>query len=464
MADNTTNWSDSAWDGRDWSQNQYDINPWATAGENQWGKSSESYNRFSHPVTANTTMAEPVAAEAISASAEPKIINAYWASDTNGTPVSVVDFNEDVHAPIVWALVQTKNMRWRSLDVILYSSDNAEGYPLLNKSGLVPNNDWLFIAFSSDELFSGWDKYSITVKDTDTQDVMYRSKHVLHLNPVKAVPYIMREKVKEHQDWILGLMFQNRWFEGPATIAPSQVQSFVDDFSLDWALTYSRADRTYKDALNPDKKGATGYWFNDACKKEIEKRILNLHSSGKIQLPANIDDTIEYGTFSKSIERQNEQGYYVPEFDYFYCQTRSCVLSPSIELLLDGFTGLDVSLGTFTFRFSPKGVITKTGEKAYKFYIIEVGIYIRDSFDFQDIRGAGNIDLGFDYKLDSEDSQWLGVWNPKTKYVGADANMGYWVNNRRYRDYQQRTELGQNFIVYSNVKVIPVNLEVAFTA
>ena len=54
-----------------------------------------------------------------------KIVNAYWASDIQGTPVETVDYNEDVQKTIAYAYFQTQNMSWQKFYVSLYSKEKS---------------------------------------------------------------------------------------------------------------------------------------------------------------------------------------------------------------------------------------------------------------------------------------------------------------------------------------------------
>jgi hypothetical protein len=82
----------------------------------------------------------------------------------------------------------------------------------------------------------------------------------------------------------------------------------------------------------------------------------------------------------------------------------------------------------------------KAGRSTHKVEIAEVGVYIRDSFDF-------------------EGTQSLGFWSDTpTDDFGAAAAPGGRLTailNSDYRDWRTRHDIGGDFLVFSDLKRVP---------
>ena len=90
------------------------------------------------------------------------------------------------------------------------------------------------------------------------------------------------------------------------------------------------------------------------------------------------------------------------------------------------------ALGRFDLRVLVQGKV-----RAYKrrlFCLDKIGLYIRDSYDFNG-------------------PQFLGAWNPRTNYIGTNPFKGYRVENGSFREYRDFTGLGHDFIIFSDIEI-----------
>ncbi|MEM9588053.1 MAG: DUF6402 family protein, partial [Planctomycetota bacterium] len=97
------------------------------------------------------------------------------------------------------------------------------------------------------------------------------------------------------------------------------------------------------------------------------------------------------------------------------------------------------AMGNFNFRVLVAGVVAPaTSGGGHVVTIDEVGIYLRDSFDF-------------------EGSQHLGFWDDSDNSVSAiNFLSGTRVTNKSFRDWRTANQRGGDFLVYSDLRRIPL--------
>jgi hypothetical protein len=96
---------------------------------------------------------------------------------------------------------------------------------------------------------------------------------------------------------------------------------------------------------------------------------------------------------------------------------------------------LVAALGAFTFRVVVAGSVTPVLPGGHEVTITKVGVYVRDSFDFE----------GF---------QFLGFWDDATNTVSAiNPLAGTAVFNSSFREHRDKYHLGGDFLVFSDLKV-----------
>jgi hypothetical protein len=108
-----------------------------------------------------------------------------------------------------------------------------------------------------------------------------------------------------------------------------------------------------------------------------------------------------------------------------------------------GFGDLDdmtAALGNFVFKVAVAGDLERPpGSSSTRVTIRSVGVFIRDSFDFNDF-------------------QFLGFWDDATKRVSmVDPFLGEAVYNSSFRSWRSANGRGGDFLVLSDVKQTPLS-------
>ena len=206
---------------------------------------------------------------------------------------------------------------------------------------------------------------------------------------ITAIPGIMTAN-----GWNNGAALQRIWFSNPA-VGPQRPDTTT--IKMSWVLGYPRAKRVY------DKIISEKLYVNAAAIAQIKKT----HGSKKGR----------FGDFTLP----------VPTLDSESIQFRP------VGSLSDPLDDLYAALGKFTFKVVVKGCAT-----AGAIGITDIGIYVKDSFDFQ-----GDQDLGY--------------WNKATNYAGRNPFKGTLVSNSDYRAYAQKTGFGVDFLVFSDLVVITLS-------
>jgi uncharacterized protein YjhX (UPF0386 family) len=91
------------------------------------------------------------------------------------------------------------------------------------------------------------------------------------------------------------------------------------------------------------------------------------------------------------------------------------------------------------FKFIAKGILEYKGEKNIEATITEIGIYMRDGFDF----------VG---------GQWLGFWSLEKKDVKRNPlGTSYRLIDDSYQNYRKDAKKGGDFYNYSTIKKVKEN-------
>jgi hypothetical protein len=223
----------------------------------------------------------------------------------------------------------------------------------------------------------------------------------LGLIDVSLIPNIMI-----NNGWPVGAAILNRWLHSPEVgpIAPD-----TTTIKMDWVLSFPRAQKEFNRIF------AEQIYRNQAAKKSLWDLIVkNNIQSGKV-----FDD------LSKPIL----------EIDKNYVNYVT-VGSLSDSLHIDD---LFAALGRFSFRIAVDVYVCSKGNSSAIVQYHRVGVYVNDSFDFE----------GF---------QLLGAWNSNTNYAGINPFKGDYVSNASFREYTKKTGFGRDFLIYSDLKVVDLQL------
>jgi Family of unknown function (DUF6402) len=230
------------------------------------------------------------------------------------------------------------------------------------------------------------------------------------------------------QKLFAGAILMEEWLRAPAKIRPSTIEQTPNNFGpplfnvikMDWVLGYSRAKTVY-DTMQREK-----IWSNVAGKKQIATMLTSTGVTAAAL--AGPGKPIPFG----NLDSAN-----VMRIEDVYIQSRSC----SNGLIQDD---LAAALANFNFRVAVKGI---AAAKAGKIDVIvdEVGIYVKDSYDFINDGSFQLACLCYD--------QPLGSWE---EGVGK-------VSNGTFNNWRTANNKGGDFLVYSDVKTSKINPKDSFS-
>jgi hypothetical protein len=204
-----------------------------------------------------------------------------------------------------------------------------------------------------------------------------------------GIPYEM-----DWQHWPEGAKLLETWFERQSAIAPKYSAPVTDLIKMDWVLKFQRA-KTVFDQIIADK-----IWTNDASRKRLAELLRNNPVAagatfGDLNLP-------------------------VPKIDDLWVNSRPVTSGTTVD-------GLTAALGGFQLQVAVTGqVLSAPGST--QIVINEIGIYVKDSFDFNG-------------------DQFLGVWGYRDDPI----------NNSDFRKWRADHGLGGDFQVFSEIKRIKLN-------
>jgi Family of unknown function (DUF6402) len=219
---------------------------------------------------------------------------------------------------------------------------------------------------------------------------------------ITSIPAIMRK-----QGWLNGAKFLERWFAGAPATAPAYGPPDTQTIRMStWVLSYPRARAVY-DQLMRER-----IWMNAAAQKEIAAMLR------KKGLLALVPQCRPFGNLAAPV--------YTLDNDYINYRI--------VSFTLGDLDDLSAALGNFSFRVVVAGTITPD-LKTHKCSIMisEVGVYVRDSFDFNG-------------------SQFLGFWDDKDMTVSMiNPLAGTSVSNDDFRSWRTKNHKGGDFLVYSDL-------------
>jgi hypothetical protein len=192
------------------------------------------------------------------------------------------------------------------------------------------------------------------------------------------------------------------WFSLPASVAPTFAKTDNTSVTMAWVLTFDRAKTVY-DAIFDDKA-----YVNPAAQREIAALLKRL---GK--------DKGGAFDFKKPVSDLD------PDFDVNF---------RVVGGMTDSLDDLNAALHLFTLRVVVGGSVTKDPDSGrFTVYITDVGVHVRDSYDF-----VGD--------------QSLGCWNACTNSVGRVFCGGVDINNTDFDAFRKAHGVGGDLKILSNVK------------
>jgi hypothetical protein len=240
-----------------------------------------------------------------------------------------------------------------------------------------------------------------------------------HLTSLDNIPKVMRKK-----GWRLGAQLMETWFSRPLAIAPAYSRPVTDVIKMeDWALGFPRANKVWHSIL--EEKA----WTENYARTEIGGMLLrNGYLIGKY--PAK-----PFGDLSQPAVEVHKN--HINYFNVGYGMTRE----PKGRIPNDSWFIVDdltAALGRFAFWMAVAGTIEPIQPNfSYRATIQEIGVYIKDSYDF-------------------EGYQYLGSWSDDDfSLMGNDDTDG--IYNETFRGFRERSGKGGDFLVFSDVIRMPLD-------
>lgn len=219
---------------------------------------------------------------------------------------------------------------------------------------------------------------------------------------ITAIPKIMR-----HRAWGNGARLMEIWFSRASAIHPSYGPPDLHTIRMSsWVLTFHRARAVYDQIMRER------IWANSAAQREIAAMLR------KRGLLSTAPQSRPFGNLTAS----------VPTLDTDYVNQRI------VSFNLSDLDDMAAALGNFAFRIVVAGGVAPIPKSSrFKVTISEVGVYIRDSYDF-------------------DGSQFLGFWDDKDNSVSMTNPLsGTPVSNDDFRSWRTKTGKGGDFLVFSDL-------------
>ena len=245
-------------------------------------------------------------------------------------------------------------------------------------------------------------------------------------------------RIMTSHGWVKGAALMNRWFGSARATAPRYALADTSTIRMDWILRFPRAKQVY-DALVAD-----AIWANPAAQKEIAKMLKRqtLPAPGATRAFGNLLDATQnqhrdYVNFRAFTDGGAYGSYYNGYYGYYY--------GYSSDIMDD----LTAALGRFVFHVVVAGEVTASAASrsapTYTVTIREVGVYVRDTYDFNG-------------------SQPLGFWDDSDNSVSMlNFLSGTYVSNESFRDWRTANHRGGDFEIFTDLRRIVLPRPVSFT-
>jgi hypothetical protein len=230
------------------------------------------------------------------------------------------------------------------------------------------------------------------------------------LTDLRMIPLVMRK-----YNWTRGARLMEIWQSRPVAISnPERGTGYgtpvTDVITMDWALGFRRARVVY-DSIIRDQ-----LWLEDYAKKEIGGMLLRNGLLMGDYKPK------PFGDLSKPATEVHKN-----HIDYFKVSYEMQDFSVIIDDIV-------AALGRFAFWVAVAGTIAPIVPNAkYQVKIEELGLYIKDSYDF-------------------DGDQYLGSWSDDRFSFDTTPDDMMRVTNETFRDWRATFGLGGDFLVFSDVR------------
>jgi hypothetical protein len=240
------------------------------------------------------------------------------------------------------------------------------------------------------ELRRTWLRIRDEVMDNQDAKEDAELRHELDLDGLTAIPEEMR-----FNGWEQGARLLDTWFERQPAIAKNYSNPVTDVIKMDWVLGFPRAREAY------DWIMSNRLWTSEESQKQMAKLLKSMPKPVAGQ-------SLPWGDLSQPVAVVND-------------------LSVNFRAVTNGlnYDGLSAALGAFVFNVAIAGRMFRPPltSQVLVVTVAEVGIYVKDSFDFNG-------------------DQFLGFWGYRdTPYY-----------NRDFREWRGENQAGGDFLVFSDIK------------
>lgn len=210
-----------------------------------------------------------------------------------------------------------------------------------------------------------------------------------------------------HHGWGNGARLMEIWFSRTSAVAPLYGPPETQTIRMKtWVLTFPRAKSVYDQLMHEQ------IWANPAAQREVAAVLK------KKGLLSTVPRSTPFGNLAAPVQA----------LDADYVNQR--IVSFGANDLDD----MAAALGNFAFRVViAGGVAPVPGSPKFRVTISDVGVYIRDSYDFNG-------------------TQFLGFWGDTDNSVSmVNALSGTAVSNEDFRSWRTKSGKGGDFLVFSDV-------------
>lgn len=247
------------------------------------------------------------------------------------------------------------------------------------------------------------------------------------LSNLRNIPRIQRGL-----GWNNGAALLDTWFSRPATAFPLYTAPDTTTIKMAFVLGYARAKSIY-DQMVTDK-----VWSNAAARTLLAERVRL--SAGPKNKP------FTFGNLSGPVEIQDRN----------YLNQRS-----HNNPTLPPWDDLTAALANFNFRVVAQCKLTPVN-RAYTVEMSEVGIYVCDSFDFDGFQPLGCWSDNPD-RFSPQPVRDLVVLPIGGIPLPIPTDIDTPVFNSTFRDWRNTNGRGGDFLVFSDLKRIPLSPPEVFT-
>ncbi len=258
-------------------------------------------------------------------------------------------------------------------------------------------------------------------------------------------------------DFKNGEKLQRVWFTKGNNIDKKKVNPEVGIITWNWATAESAQVKGEATEFIADTYSSLSSYFNNKVKSSLKGEINRMIAEGLTSLPTPNNPKTTFGITDASII--NYKGEKLPKYEKYYFNSKpfSGFWDIGLHYAFDGLDDFIASLANFNYHMFATGeLVYDQGNRFFspsiKIKIKQLGVYIKDSWDYID--------------KPNEPSQELGYWKIKDdntveiKRSEEGDSSYYHVTNKSYQDYRNDHGVGYNYYLYSTIHYQSINASI----